>query len=59
MQQDIKRKVPPPGTYNPDPLKPRLIGPIKSTVGKGQFIQESEYRGFETSAPGQYKLSYN
>jgi hypothetical protein len=51
--------VPPPGTYNPDPIKPKLIGPIKSTVGKGQFIQESEYRGFETSAPGQYKVSYN
>jgi hypothetical protein len=27
-----KDKVPMPGAYNPKPVEPKLIGPIKSTV---------------------------
>ena len=47
-----KRNVPPPGTYNPEPVRPRVIGPIKSTTEKSLFVGEAEYRGLETSSPG-------
>jgi hypothetical protein len=52
-------KNPPPGTYNPKFVEARVVGPPKSTTPIAQFINEAEYRGIETSSPGQYTAKYS
>jgi len=51
-------KNPPPGTYNPKIVDARIIGPPKSTTPNGQFINEAQCRGMETSSPGQYTAKF-
>lgn len=52
-------KNPAPGTYNPKIVDARVIGPPKSTTPIAQFINEAEYRGLETSSPGQYNAKFH
>lgn len=58
VRYEQKKNVPAPGTYNPDPLKLKIMGPIKSTSEKGQFIMDAQYKGMVSLAPGHYKANY-
>ena len=52
-------KNPAPGTYNPKIVDSKVIGPPKSTTPICQFINEAEYRGIETSSPGQNTAKFS